>query len=47
MRVMAARLRRMNENLDVTQPIGGVNVRVVANTSRSMEQAEERAGRRA
>ena len=47
MRVMAERLRRMNENLGATQPIGGVNVRVTANTSRTMEETAEHSGRAA
>ena len=45
MRVMVERLRRMNENLGATQPIGGVNVRVTANTSRSLEEAAEHSSR--
>jgi CRP-like cAMP-binding protein len=45
MRVMAQRMRRMNDNLAATQPIEGVNVRVTANTSRSMEEAGERFAR--
>ena len=47
MKVMADRLRRMNENLGATQPIGGVNVRVTANTSRTMEETAEHSGRAA
>jgi CRP/FNR family transcriptional regulator, cyclic AMP receptor protein len=46
MAVMAGRLRRMNENLNATQAIGGVNIRVIANTSRSLEEADERSGAR-
>jgi len=46
MRVIANRLRRMNDNLAATQPIEGVNVRVTANTSRSMAEAGERPARR-
>jgi hypothetical protein len=42
---MAQRMRRMNDNLAATQPIEGVNVRVTANTSRSMEEAGERFAR--
>ncbi len=47
LQVMARRLRRMNENLSATQPIGGVNVRVTANTSRSMEEAADQSSRAA
>lgn len=46
MAVMAGRLRRMNENLNATQAIEGVNVRVIANTSRLREEADERSARR-
>jgi CRP/FNR family cyclic AMP-dependent transcriptional regulator len=38
MNAMAERMRRMNNNLRATQPIGGVNARVTANTALSMEE---------
>jgi len=38
MNAMADRMRRMNDNLRAAQTIDGVNARVIANTSLSMEE---------
>ena len=38
MKIMAERLRRMNENLSATQRISGVHTRVTTRTSRSLER---------
>jgi CRP-like cAMP-binding protein len=38
MNAMAGRMRRMNDNLRAAQSIDGVNARVIANTSLSMEE---------
>ncbi len=39
LKAVVERLRRMNENLGAVQKLAGVNVRVTANTSRSMEES--------
>ena len=39
LKVVVERLRRMNENLGAVQRLDGVNVRITANTSRSMEES--------
>ena len=39
LKAVVERLRRMNENLGAVQRLEGVNVRVTANTSRSMEES--------
>lgn len=38
LKIVTERLRRMNENLSATQTLEGVNVRVTANTTRTMEE---------
>ena len=37
LKIVTERLRRMNENLSATQKLEGVNFRVTANTTRTME----------
>ena len=46
LKVVVERLRRMNENLGAVQKLEGVNIRVTANASRSMEESVSQAGAR-